>query len=86
MAQISLTAITTTWQEFSPTASTVYRMQNRGPETIIAQEGDTAPTENDIAGIMVEPGKTLVYEQGTAAALYLRTLRGNATINISTEE
>lgn len=85
MAQISLTPITSAWSELTPTASTVYRIQNRGPEVVIAQEADSEPAEDNIAGVVIYPGKTCVYEKGTAAALFMRTLEGNATVNISTE-
>lgn len=85
MAQISFTQIDNTWYEFTPTAGTTYRIQNRGARPFVAQEADAEPQAGDVSGILVAPGKTLVYEKGSASALYIRTLEGVSTINVTTE-
>ena len=83
MAQIELINLDTDWYEFTPTAGTTYHIQNRGGSIVIAQEADSEPTNT--AGILVQPYKTLVYEKGTASALWLRAYSGGATVNVSTE-
>lgn len=83
MAQVELMELTTTWTALTPESDTVYHIQNRGSDIVIAQEADATP--DDMEGILIQPYKTLVYEKGTATALYLRAYSGTASVNVSTE-
>ena len=67
----------------TPTQDKTYYIQNRGPETLIACEGDSEPTTHE--GIYVPIYKVLKYVKGSQN-LYLRAKSDICTINISDED
>lgn len=84
MAQVEVKNLTSSWVALGSSSGTTYRIQNRGKDYVIAQEADSAPAASNTAGIIVQPFKTVVYEQGTGD-LYLRAFSGTASVNVSTE-
>lgn len=84
MSQVAIKTLTTEWVDFNtvqtPSADTLYYIQNRGPNAMLAQESDSVPTTEE--GIVVPPYSVLKYKLGSQT-LYLKSLNGTCTINIS---
>lgn len=85
MSQIGLKKLKKSWVAFStitqPVSDTLYYIQNRGADYLVACEAISEPTTQE--GIFVPPKKILKYKVGNQN-LYLRST-GSCTINVSDE-
>lgn len=86
MAQEGFVKLKENWVAFAdivtPTADTLYFIQNRGYGYLLAQESASAPTK--LEGVIIPPYKVLKYIKGTDN-LYIRSLKGTCSANITSE-
>lgn len=86
MSQIKTKNLTNVWIDFStittPVSNKMYFIQNRGPDILVACEGDSTP--NKKGGLYVPPYCVLKYKLGSQY-LYLKSFKNSCTINVSEE-
>lgn len=90
MAQIDFQRLTKTWTSFASVVGTVntdtiYYIQNRGTDVLVALELASEPTGSTQAGVMVLPNNVVVYKKGTQD-LYLRAFNSTCSINVTSED
>ena len=85
MAQVDVKKLENEWIPFSsiviPVSDRLYYIQNRGPNIMLACEGNSMPIKND--GLMVKPNQVLKYKVGSQN-LYLKSESG-CLANVSDE-
>lgn len=89
MAQVGFSKLTNEWVALSDIitvdSNTVYRIQNRGIDKVIALESSSEPSDDVREGNEILPGKTGEYKKGTQD-LYLKAASFSpCEINITSE-